>query len=130
MKKLVYSTIATVCIMSVITITGCRSVSPKLQDEYIRPDLSEGMYGMFDKYRQLYPEMMVERKVPGVSIALVDREGILWSAGFGYTDYSRKTPVTTDTLFNICSMSKTITATALMLAVQDGLSNKEWSING
>lgn len=121
MKKLVSSTIMTVCMVSVIAITGCRSVSPKLQDECIRPGLSQGMYGVFDKYRELYPEMMVERKVPGLSIALVDREGILWSAGFGYTDYGRKTPVTIDTLFNICSMSKTITATALMLAVQDGL---------
>ena len=101
--------------------SGCNSVSPKLQDEYMRPGLKQGMYSVFDKYRRLYPEMMAERKVPGLSIALVDREGILWAAGFGYTDYSRKTPVTTDTLFHICSMSKTITATALMLAVQDGL---------
>jgi CubicO group peptidase (beta-lactamase class C family) len=64
---------------------------------------------------------MTEDKVPGLSLALVDRDGILWSAGFGYTDYDRKTPVTTDTMFAICSISKTITATAAMIAVQDGL---------
>ena len=64
---------------------------------------------------------MAEDKVPGLSLALVDRDGILWAAGFGYTDYDRKTPVTTDTLFAICSMSKTITAVAVMIAVQDGL---------
>ena len=64
---------------------------------------------------------MAEDKVPGLSFALVDRDGILWAVGFGYTDYNRKTPVTTDTIFAICSISKTFTATAVMDAVQDGL---------
>jgi CubicO group peptidase (beta-lactamase class C family) len=100
---------------------GCNTIRPKLQDEYIRPGLSEGMCSVFDKYRQSIPKIMSEDKVPGLSLALVDREGILWAAGFGYTDYNRKTPVTTETIFAICSMSKTITAVAVMVAVQDGL---------
>jgi len=101
--------------------SGCNIVSPKLQDEYIRPGLGEGMCRVFDKYRQYIPEIMAEDKVPGLSLALVDRDGILWAGGFGYTDYDRKTPVTTDTMFLICSMSKTITAAAVMVAVQDGM---------
>jgi len=100
---------------------GCSSVNPKLQDEYIRPGLSPGMCGVFDKYRQYFPEIMVKDKIPGLSIAYFDRDGILWAAGFGYTDYNRKTPVTTKTLFDINSTSKTFTATAVMIAVQDGL---------
>jgi CubicO group peptidase (beta-lactamase class C family) len=64
---------------------------------------------------------MAEEKVPGLSLALVDRDGIMWAAGFGYTDYDQKTPVTTDTMFALCSISKIITATAVMIAVQDGL---------
>jgi CubicO group peptidase (beta-lactamase class C family) len=64
---------------------------------------------------------MAKDKIPGMSIAYFDRDGILWAAGFGYTDYNRKTPVTTDTIFAICSTSKTITAVAVMVAVQDGL---------
>jgi CubicO group peptidase (beta-lactamase class C family) len=64
---------------------------------------------------------MAEDRVPGLSLALVDRDGILWAAGFGYTDYDLKTPVTTDTMFAICSISKAVTATAAMIAVQDGL---------
>jgi CubicO group peptidase (beta-lactamase class C family) len=121
MKKLISSTIVAMSILSAITITGCRSVSPRLQDEYIRPGLSQDMCSVFEKYRQLIPKRMAEDKVPGVSLALVDRDGILWAAGFGYTDYNRKKPVTTDTMFLICSMSKTITTTAVMVAVQDGL---------
>jgi CubicO group peptidase (beta-lactamase class C family) len=102
--------------------SGCNTISPKLQDEFIRPGLSEGMCsGVSDKYHQCVSEIMAKDKIPGLSIALVDRDGILWTAGFGYTDYNRKTPVTTDTLFSIGSTSKTITAVAVMVAVQDGL---------
>lgn len=121
MKKLISSTIVAMSILSAITITGCRSVSPKLQDEYIRPGLNLGMLRVFDEYRQTVSEMMTETKTPGVSLAIVDREGILWTAGFGYTDFDKKKPVTTDTLFLICSMSKTVTSVGVMIAVQDGL---------
>jgi CubicO group peptidase (beta-lactamase class C family) len=121
MKKLFCTFVVTLSILLVLYGSGCSSVNPKLQDEYIRPGLSQGMCSVFDKYRQHFPKRMAEDKVPGLSFALVDRDGILWAAGFGYTDYNRKTPVTTDTMFLICSMSKTITATAVMLAVQDGL---------
>jgi len=120
-SKHVTQLIAVFGLLLVFFGSGCNTTSPKLQDEYIRPGLSQGMCSVFDKYRQFFPEVMVKDKIPGLSLALVDRDGILWAAGFGYTDYDRKTPVTTDTIFAICSMSKTITAVAVMAAVQDGL---------
>ncbi len=120
-KKHVTQLIAVFGLLLVFFGSGCNSVSPKLQDEYVRPGLSDGFYDVFGKYRQYFPEVMVKDKIPGISIAYFDRDGILWAAGFGYTDYNKKTPVTTDTIFAICSMSKTITAVAAMIAVQDGL---------
>ncbi len=76
---------------------------------------------IIEKYRQKIPELMAEQGVPGLALAVVDDQGILWSDGFGYTDRDRKTAVTPDTMFSIQSTSKTVTATAVMLAVQDGL---------
>ena len=108
-------------ILLVLFGSGCNTISPKLQDEYIRPGLSQGLCRVFDKHRPLIRKVMAEDKIPGLSIALVDCDGILWAAGFGYTDYDLKTPVTTDTMFAICSISKAVTATAAMIAVQDGL---------
>ena len=107
-KKCTAQLIVVFAILFVFFDSGCNTISPKLQDEYIRPGLSQGMYSVFDKYHQYFPEVMVKDKIPGLSIALVDRDGILWTAGFGYTDYNRKTPVTTDTIFAICSMSKRV----------------------
>jgi CubicO group peptidase (beta-lactamase class C family) len=65
--------------------------------------------------------MMEEGDVPGAAIALVDERGVLWAQGFGWTDGRGKKPVTADTPFLICGLSKLVTATTVMLAVQDGL---------
>lgn len=109
-------------LVSVYFISGCSNYSQKLQDEYIRPGLSEGMCRVFDEYRQsIIPETMKKHKIPGLSIALFDRDNLLWIAGFGYTDHNRKTPFTPETISAIMSISKTFTATAVMAAVQDGL---------
>ena len=67
------------------------------------------------------PETMDKGDVPGAAIALVDGQGVLWAEGFGWTDGRGKRPVTADTPFLICGLSKLVTATTVMLAVQDGL---------
>lgn len=104
----------------VLTVTRCNSPT-ELQREFRRPtQISSAYHNMFDKYRGSIPKTMDEHKIPGLSIAVVDRDGILWSAGFGRTG-NRRQRVTPETLFSIQSMSKTFTATAVMIAVQDGL---------
>jgi CubicO group peptidase (beta-lactamase class C family) len=92
-----------------------------MNGEYVRPGLSQDLHALFDESRQSIAEGMTKDKIPGISVALVDREGLIWTAGFGHTDYDCKTSVTPDTIFSIQSMSKTFTATLAMLAVQEGL---------
>ncbi len=81
------------------------------------PDIST----IISRFRDEIPTRMESENILGLSIALVDGEGVLWSEGFGYTDSNRKTMITADTLFSIQSMSKSFTATAAMFAAQDGL---------
>ena len=73
------------------------------------------------KYRELIPQLMAEQDLPGLAIAVVDDTGVLWTEGFGFTDNDHKTAITPDTIFSVQSTSKAFTATAVMLAVQDGL---------
>ena len=63
---------------------------------------------------------MSEQNVPGIAVAVVDGNHVLWAQGFGYADRDRQTPVTLNTVFSVQSMSKLFTATAVMRAVQDG----------
>ena len=74
-----------------------------------------------NEFRTNVPKLMKQGKIPGCSMALVDKQGIIWSEGFGTTDNKRKIPVTSDTLFHLGSIGKTYTATVILLAVQDGL---------
>lgn len=88
---------------------------------YEREGLEPKVEAAIEEFRASVPEMMDKGGVPGAAIALVDDEGIVWTEGFGYLGGKRKQPVTPDTPFMICGLSKLITATAVMLAVQDGL---------
>ncbi len=54
------------------------------------------------------------RGVPGLSIAIVHDQDIVWSKGFGYADIDKKVPATPGTVYRIASISKVFTATALM----------------
>jgi CubicO group peptidase (beta-lactamase class C family) len=50
---------------------------------------------------------------PGFAIAIVEKDKIVYSKGFGYTDQDKKTPVTPNTLFAIGSSSKAFTSAIL-----------------
>ena len=54
------------------------------------------------------------QQIPGVSAAIVYDQQVLWSAGFGYADVSRKTPATPSTIYSICSISKLFTSIGVM----------------
>jgi len=62
-----------------------------------------------------------ERKIPGCSIAVVDKTGTVWSQGFGHIDQEKTRAVDPETLFMIGSLSKAYTVTAYFRAIQKGL---------
>jgi CubicO group peptidase (beta-lactamase class C family) len=57
---------------------------------------------------------------PGMSMAIVRGGRTVFSAGYGYADVESARPVTAESVFQIASVSKTVTATAMMLLWQDG----------
>ncbi|MEQ2006246.1 MAG: serine hydrolase domain-containing protein [Limisphaerales bacterium] len=63
----------------------------------------------------------VERGIlPGFSIALVDDQRIVFSAGFGLADVKRKAPARADTIYRVGSISKLFNAVAVMQQVEAG----------
>ena len=85
------------------------------------PITSDEIADIIAKFRQEIPQRMQRENVPGLAIAIVDDQNILWAEGFGYTDWDHRILITPNTLFSIQSMSKSFTATAAMFAAQDGL---------
>jgi CubicO group peptidase (beta-lactamase class C family) len=111
MKKIVALSLAAVLLLG----TACTPVP--ISSSITSEDIAD----IIVKYRQEIPQRMEQENVPGLAIAVVDDQHILWVEGFGYTDWNRRIPVAPDTLFSIQSMSKSFTATAMMFATQDGL---------
>jgi CubicO group peptidase (beta-lactamase class C family) len=59
----------------------------------------------------------------GLTIALVDGDRTVLVRGFGWADQARRVPVTARTLFHVGSISKTLSAAAVMQLVQEGRVN-------
>lgn len=73
------------------------------------------------KYDALLPELLEKRSVPGVAIAVIKNGMPVWSRGYGYSVKHSRKQVTSDTRFNIGSVSKAMTAWAVMKLVELGL---------
>jgi CubicO group peptidase (beta-lactamase class C family) len=74
-----------------------------------------------EEYILSIPEIMEENEVPGLSIAVMNRESIIKADAFGVRDKTSGESVNEETIFSLQSISKTVTATAVMFAVQEGL---------
>src|SRR5438128_8380678 len=66
-------------------------------------------------------EEVAAKRLPSLSIALVDDQTVVWSRGFGFADPRSKTPATADTVYRVGSVSKPFTTLLLMLFVELGL---------
>jgi CubicO group peptidase (beta-lactamase class C family) len=58
--------------------------------------------------------------VPGVVVAVVDRNGVLYNEAFGKSRTIGNTPMAKDTIFNMASMTKPVTSIAIMTLVEEG----------
>ncbi len=60
------------------------------------------------------------QKLPGISIAIVKDQQLVWSKGYGYADVQKKVPMEAGTLCSICSISKLFTSVAVMQLWEQG----------
>lgn len=76
-------------------------------------------FQMIDKYVE---EQRSSAGIPGIAIAITDREKTLRVSTFGHSEISSRTPVTPETLFEIGSISKSFASViALQLAAEGRL---------
>jgi CubicO group peptidase (beta-lactamase class C family) len=68
--------------------------------------------------RMLLADRMKFYKTPGVSIAVINDGRIEWARGYGVREAGRSDPVTVETLFQAASISKPVTAMAVLDLVE------------
>lgn len=98
------------------TLTGCQTF-PKVP-EYI----GAGDYNSVTTYlSERIPVEMKRHGAKGLSIALIDEQGVFWSAGFGMADVNQQIKASSETLYRIGSVTKPLTALVMMRLHERGL---------
>ncbi|MEL6874476.1 MAG: serine hydrolase [Pseudomonadota bacterium] len=80
----------------------------------------EALASRFRAVEALIDSQMAKEAVPGAAIGIVHDQKMIWSHQFGVESLTTRAPVTNDTLFSICSVSKLFTGIAAMNLVEDG----------
>lgn len=73
---------------------------------------------------------MKKWNIVGASVAVVKDERLIYSKGFGYADQEKEVKVEPKHLFRVASVSKLITATAVMKLVEENLVNLDDTVFG
>jgi len=67
-----------------------------------------------------FNRVLKEWKAVGFAVAVVEKNKVIWSKGYGYRDFENKLPVTPNTQFAIGSCTKAFTATLIGMLNKDG----------
>jgi len=70
--------------------------------------------------QQQLEKLLKDTHTPGVSVAIVHREGPEWIAGLGESDVARHRATTPDTLFRIGSTSKAFASLSILMLAEQG----------
>lgn len=80
--------------------------------------------GTFDAFAaqmdRMAPGLLEKYRVPGAAIALVHDGEVAWTQGYGLADEINGVPASTETVFQVASISKSITAWGVMQLVEEG----------
>lgn len=109
--------------IAILGITLCieapaTAASPTQQQPPLR--VAEPIDAIVADLEHYIPEYIREEKVPGLAIALIRDGKVAWTEGFGVANTITRRPVTRDTLFEVASNSKVVTAYIALRLVDQG----------
>jgi CubicO group peptidase (beta-lactamase class C family) len=94
--------------------TSAPSIEPPLRT-------SETVSDIIADLEDYIPVQMDLEGVPGLAIALIRDSKVVWAEGFGVANTITGKPVTADTIFEVASISKVVTAYTALRLVEQGL---------
>ena len=78
------------------------------------------MEGKLKLLEERFEALRKEKKIPGMAVAVVSNQQVVFAKGFGFMDGERQRPTTPDTSFCIASFTKPITAAVFMRLAEAG----------
>lgn len=82
-----------------------------------------------NNFDRIIEKIMDRSHFPSVSACIIKNNQIVWSGGYGFSDLEHHYDATENTVYGICSMTKTIIGTALMQLFDQGLFNLDEDVN-
>ncbi|MDY3562521.1 beta-lactamase family protein [Gemmata sp. JC673] len=73
-----------------------------------------------EPFDQLFQSFLARHKLAGAAVAVARGGKLVYARGFGFADAEQKTPVAPDARFRIASVSKPITAVAVLMLAEQG----------
>lgn len=70
--------------------------------------------------REFFVGSIERKQAPAASVVVVKDETTIWAEGFGYADLENRVKAHSDTIYLLASVSKPLTATGLMVLVDEG----------
>lgn len=90
------------------------------QAVFTDPQRLEKIRQTFPAIEKIYKDHAQRNHFPGIAFGVVVDGKLVFAGNDGYTDIDKKTPVTSQSLFRIASMSKSFTAMAILKLRDDG----------
>lgn len=69
---------------------------------------------------KLIAEELADKRLPALSVALIDDQRVVWAKGFGSQDRAKAIPATAETVYRVGSVSKLFTDVSVMQLVEAG----------
>jgi CubicO group peptidase (beta-lactamase class C family) len=105
-----------IAVVLFVDASGLRSQTPGTE----RLDTSSRDRQQLARFEKQVDDLRTVLKIPGMSVAIIKNQKLLWAKGFGFADLENRIPATPDTLFHLASITKTFAATLIMQLVEQG----------
>lgn len=115
-----------IIVLVALLISGCQPiVAPDSAEFGLDVAAPTAMLGeaTVAEIETLIQETMADNQIPGFAIGIVQDGTLAYAKGFGVAELGSDKPITTESLFQICSISKTATTMAILQLVEQGLIN-------
>ena len=124
-KKQLYPITALSFLLSITLCLTSVFAGPTAEPQKNRVSSSESVLDLEDSLLSY----MESGHMPSLSVCIIKGGEVIWSKSYGYANLRQKTNATTDTIYLAGSISKVVTATALMQLYEQGRFNLDDDIN-
>ena len=107
MKKLVFT----------LLLVLCMTLDSHAEDTHVT---TERVQSALSELEKLTKQTLTSTGVPGIAIAVVHQDKVVFKQGFGVREAGKPEPIDADTVFQMASMSKPIASTVLAALVSEG----------